>query len=80
MSVLNPMTIISMLANGNPQQVAQNIINQNFPNDPNMQMLLQMGLKNDTQGIQNFARQYLGQRGLDLDTEMSKFMSLLGRK
>ena len=41
MANLNPMQLLLMLKNGNPQAVAEQIINQNFPNNPQMQQLLQ---------------------------------------
>lgn len=43
MAALNPMQLLSMLKGGNPQAVAEQIIQQNFPNDPTMQNILQMG-------------------------------------
>ena len=56
---------------GNPRSVAQQIIQQNYRNDPMMQSILQMGLNNDTKGLEQMARQLLGQQGRDFDTELA---------
>ena len=52
MANLNPMQLMLMLKGGNPQQVAQQIINQNFPNNPQMQNLLQLGARGDTKQLE----------------------------
>lgn len=52
MANLNPMQLLLMLKNGNPQAVAEQIINQNFPNNPQMQQLLQMGKQGNTKGLE----------------------------
>ena len=77
MAVLDPIQLLTMLQNGNPQEVAQRIIQANFSNDPTMQNLLKMGQNNDIQGLKQFAQQYLSQRGMDFDTEMNKLMQAL---
>lgn len=77
MATLNPMQLIMMLKQGNPQQVAQQIIQNNFPNDPNMQNLLQMGQRGDVQGLQQIAQQMLGSQGKDFKTEMDNLMNTM---
>lgn len=77
MAALNPMQLLGMLKGGNPQVVAEQIIQQNFSNDPMMQNLLKMGQKGDIQGLQQFAQQFLRQRGKDFNTEMSNLMSAI---
>lgn len=71
MAALNPMQLMSMLKNGNPQQVAEQIIKTNYANDPMMMNLLQMGQKGDIQGLKQYAQQYLGQQGKNFDAEMN---------
>lgn len=78
MPVLNPTMLMQMLQNGNPRQVAEQIIQTNFTNDPMMQYLLQMGIKNDVKGLEKFATEYLGRQGKNLDTEMNNLFSALG--
>lgn len=71
MSVLNPLSLLAQIQQGNPRDVAQQIIRTNYRNDPMMQSILQMGLNNDTQGLEQMARQLLGQQGRDFDTELA---------
>lgn len=71
MSVLNPLSLLSQIQQGDPRSVAQQIIQQNYRNDPMMQSILQMGLNNDTKGLEQMARQLLGQQGRDFDTELA---------
>lgn len=76
MSVLNPLSLLSQIQQGNPRSVAQQIIQQNYRNDPMMQSILQMGLNNDTKGLEQMARQLLGQQGRDFDTELANLKSI----
>lgn len=71
MSILNPLSLLAQIQQGNPRDVAQQIIRINYRNDPMMQSILQMGLNNDTQGLEQMARQLLSQQGRDFDTELA---------
>lgn len=77
MAALNPIQLMNMLKNGNPQQVAEQIIKTNYANDPMMMNLLQMGQKGDIQGLKQYAQQYLGQQGKNFDTEMNNLMQAI---
>ena len=77
MNNVNPMQMISMLRSNNPQQVARQIIQQNFSGDPVMQNLLQMAESGNQQGIQQFAKQFFSSHGTNLETEMNNLMSAL---
>ena len=79
MAALNPFQLISLAKSGNPAQIAQQIVSQNFPNDPQMQHLIEMGKNGDTQGIQEFAQQYFNSQGRDFNTELESFMRMIGR-
>lgn len=74
MATLNPMQLLMMLKNGNPQQVAQDIINTNFPNNPQMQKLLQLGQQGDTKQLEQIANQMLGAQGKNFGTELKTLM------
>ena len=76
MANLNPMQLLLMLKNGNPQAVAEQIINQNFPNNPQMQQLLQMGKQGNTKGLEQIAQQILDQQGKDFNTEMNNLLNM----
>ena len=77
MSVLNPLQLMMLLKSGNPQAVAEQIIQNNFPNNPLFANLLQMGRNNDINGIRQFGQQYLGQFGKDLNTELNNLLSMV---
>lgn len=77
MGSLNPMQLLMALKGGNPQQVAMSIIQNNFPNDPMMQNLVQMASKNDTQGLNKFAQEYFSRQGLDFNNEMKNLMNAM---
>lgn len=76
MANLNSMQLLLMLKNGNPQAIAEQIINQNFPNNPQMQQLLQMGKQGNTKGLEQIAQQILGQQGKDFNTEMNNLLNM----
>ena len=76
MSILNPLSLINQIRQGDPRTVAQQLFELKFKNDPLMQNVLQMGLNNDTQGLEQFARQLLSQQGRDFDTEMQNLRNL----
>lgn len=77
MNNLNPTQLLSMLKSGNPQQVATQIIEQNYKSDPLMQNLLQMAQSGNVQGIQQFATQFFKNQGTDLTSEMNNLMNTL---
>lgn len=79
MGNLNPLQLIGLLKSGNPRAFAEQVINQNYPNDPQMQNLLQMAQRGDTRGIEQFAQQFFGSQGKDYSTEMNKLLSSLRR-
>lgn len=77
MAGINPFQLIGLIKKGNPQQIAQQLIQQNFSNNPMMMNLYQMGVSGNYKGVENFARQYLRQQGKDLDQEMAAFAQFL---
>lgn len=77
MANVNPLQLINMVKNGNPQQIIEKLIQENYPNDPTMNSLLQMGRNGDRQGLEQFAKQYLGSQGLDFNKELGALMDLL---
>ena len=77
MANLNPIQLLGLLKSGNPKAVVEQIITQNFANDPQMQMLLRMGQNNDIQGLEQYAQQLFNSQGRDFSTEMNNLMSLI---
>lgn len=74
MGNMNPMQLLMALKNGDPQQVAAQIAQQN-PNNPIVQQVYQMGVNNDVDGLNNFAKQYFSQQGRDFNKELNTLMN-----
>lgn len=77
MASLNPMQLIMMLKQGNPQAVAMQIIQSNFSNNPNMLNLLQMAQNGNVTELEQYARQIASSKGLDYDTEMNNLKAAI---
>ena len=77
MGNLNPFQLVALLKNGNPRAFAEQVIAQNYPNNPEMQNLLQMAQRGDTKGIEQYAQQFFSRQGRDYSTEMNNLISML---
>ena len=75
----------------NPKQIIKNMFGVNSPKDMVMQLLSQnnnpifnnlvdMANKGDTAGIENFARNYMKEKGKDFDQEFNKFKAMFNNK
>lgn len=79
MANLDPIQLLNLLRSGNPQAVAQQIIQQNYPNDPTMQQLLELGRQGNVQALNQFAQQFFARRGRDFQSEFNSFMASLNQ-
>ena len=79
MANLNPIQLLNLLRSGNPQAVAQQIIQQNYPNNPMMQQLLELGRQGNTQALNQFAQQFFARSGRDFQSEFNSFMVSLNQ-
>ena len=79
MATMNPMNLMMMLKNGNPRQVAMQIIQNNYPNDPRMNQLVQLAERGDTQSLQKIAEQMFGAQGKNFSAEMSNLMQAINK-
>ena len=72
---MNPIAIIKeyMLQGLTPK----NILNRMNINNPILDNVINMAQNGDTKGVEAFARNICKQRGLDFDTEFSKFKNIL---
>lgn len=76
---VDPVQFIQMIKNGkNPEQLMMTFLQQNMGGTPMGNQLIQMANKNDTNGIERFARNYFKQQGIDFDTEFAAFKKMLG--
>lgn len=71
------MQLLNLLKSGNPRAAAEQIIAQNYPNDPQMQYLLQLGQKGDYNTLKNYAQQLLNRNGLNVDSELNNLINTL---
>lgn len=71
------MQLLNLLKSGNPRMAAEQIIAQNYPNDPQMQYLLQLGQKGDYNTLKNYAQQLLSRNGLNVDSELNNLINTL---
>ena len=55
----------------------QNILKKVNINNPILSNVINMAKNGDTQGVENFARNICNQKGIDFDTEYSKFRNTL---
>ena len=79
MQFLNQMMLMSILRQGNPKAAVEQLMQTQYRNNPTMQQLYQMGLNNDTQGLEQYARQVFAQQGRDFDAEYNSLMSQLNQ-
>lgn len=75
MAALNPMQLMQMLKQGNPKWVAMQIIQQNYPNDPTAQNLIQMAERGDTQNLEKVVGNMLGAQGKNFSAEMQNLLN-----
>lgn len=79
---MNPMEILKTFVNGggNPQQVLMKAMGMNGNNNVMISNLMNMANKGDAKGVEQFARNYLKERGMDFDKEFSAFMSNFNKR
>lgn len=75
MAALNPMQLMQMLKQGNPKWVAMQIVQQNYPNDPTAQNLIQMAERGDTQNLEKVVGNMLGAQGKNFSAEMQNLLN-----
>lgn len=75
---INPMQLIQMIQGGqNPQQLMLNILQAQAQQNPISANLLSLAQANNTQGIEQFARNLCSSRGVDFDKEFTNFKNNL---
>ena len=76
------MEILKTFVNGggNPQQVLMKAMGMNGNNNVMISNLMNMANKGDAKGVEQFARNYLKEKGMDFDKEFSAFMSNFNKR
>lgn len=77
MAGINPTQIMGLLKSRNPQAAVMQLLQGN--SNPMIQNLVQMANQGNSQGVQQFAQNYLSQMGRDFNSEMSSFMQMIGK-
>ena len=78
---VNPAQIIAMIRNGyNPQQLLMQVLEGNMSNTPMGQNLLTLAKNGNEKGIEEIARNFSKQKGIDFDKEFTAFKQMLGLK
>lgn len=76
---MNPLNVIKgMMGNMNPKNIVMNMLKNNT--NPIFANLIEMANKNDTKGLEQFARNYMKEQGKDFDKEFNDFKSMFNRK
>lgn len=76
---MNPLNVIKgMIGNMNPKNIVMNMLKNNT--NPIFANLIEMANKNDTKGLEQFARNYMKDNGRDYDKEFNDFKSMFNRK
>ena len=76
---INPIQFINQIKSGqNPQQLMLNFLEQQANNNPMGQNLLNLARNNQTQDIEQFARNMFASNGRDFDSEFKKFKDTFG--
>lgn len=71
---MNPMQMMSMLKNiKNPQQLLMQAFSTKSAN-PMITNLMEKANQGDTKSVEEFARNFCKERGINFDEEFSKFM------
>ena len=72
---MNPLNMIKgMMGISNPKDIVMKLLSQN--NNHIFNNLIEMANKNDVKGLENFARNYMAERGKDFDQEFNNFKDM----
>lgn len=73
---MNPIEMLKgfMGKGGNPQELVMKAIGMSNPN-PMISNLINMAKQGNGQGVEQFARNYFKEKGMDFDKEFNSFMS-----
>ena len=74
---MNPMEMIGLLKGRNPQELVMSMMKNNNINDPQINELISLAEKGDTNSLTKIATDMFAKQGKNFNTEFSNFMSLL---
>lgn len=79
---MNPMQILQnfMGKGGNPQDLVMRALNMAGNNNPMIGNLVNLAKQGNSQGVEQFARNFMKEKGMDFDQEFNKFMSNFNKR
>ena len=79
---MNPLQILQsfMGKGGNPQDLVMKAIGMAGNNNPVIRNLVNMAKQGDSQSVEQFARNFFREKGMDFDKEFSSFMSNFNKR
>lgn len=77
MANVTPFDLIKLIKSKGPQGAAETIAQENFPNNPMINDLLELGRQGNRQGLEQVAQQMFRQNGRDYATEMNSFLDMM---
>ena len=78
MNISDINNFIQMAKNGNPQQMAMNMLQQIAQGNPMFANILSLAQNGNTQEIENIVRNMARERGIDFDKESNSFRQMFG--
>ena len=75
MASLNPNQLMMLLKQRNPRAAVEQIVQTNYPNNPQIQQLMQLGAQGNTQAVEQYVQQMFAQQGRNYSAELQNFMS-----
>lgn len=76
----NPMKLMQMMRNGNPQEMILGMLKRQAGNNPVLNNALNMAEKGDSKGIEQLARNLCKENGVNPDDVMRQIRSQFGMK
>lgn len=74
----NPIEMINMIKNGNPQQMVMNMLEQRASQNPMFANILNLVQSGDSQGVETIVRNMAREKGMDFDKEFNSFRRRFG--
>lgn len=73
-----PTQLLQMLKNGNPQQIAMNLLQQNAKGNPMLENLMNLANKGDNAAVEEICKNVIRSKGYNPDELMNNFKNQFG--
>lgn len=80
--MMNPMQVLQtfMGKGGNPQQLVMKALGMVGNSNPMISNLVNMANQGNSQGVEQFARNFMKEKGMDFDKEFNSFMNNFNKR